>query len=401
MALKNDSPIFLTSLECPVCGKVNKIETIRIGAYKEEGRDTDFCPKKRIWTNPKFQRYNPLLFFMATCEECYFTREFTAKYKDWHRDNVFRNYKLKTQKEKHLNEYDNQNSVVNLLGQNIDPQQYPLPTTINKILLGIYDEKFSLQQSNLDLGRYFLRIAWLYREYNESGEDDGDHLASHAIKIEDIILKLSRRYDELLKDVNHLKQASSEFIDEGEFPDCEKKTNLQNCYQEALCELKEMLAKYKTAVVNLKSSLSTSSDVMSEFSNSNSPLDMPFGEYPSYRQYLKEVKSLWKEVPLTEIEAMNSAAEYYRAAYEEGKEISEGNQAMQAVYMIAELCRRVGKNKEAKSYFNTAIKLAMDYIHRNKGDRSRTALAQKILELARDQGKLNLRTIEKKANVSA
>ena len=401
MALKNDNPIFLTSLECPVCGTVNKIETIRIGAYREEGRDTDFCPKRRIWTNPKFQRYNPLLFFMATCSECYFTREYSAKYKDWHRDNIFRNYKLKTQKEKHLDELDNENSVINLLGQNINTKKYLLPATINKILLGIYDEKFSLQSSNLDLGRYFIRIAWLYREYNESSEDDNDQLAAHAIKIEDIILKLSRRYDEILKDVNQLKKASGEFIDDSEFPDCEKKTSLQNCYQESLAELNQMLEKYKSAIVNLKSSLNIGTDVMTEFSSSSSPLDMPFEDYPSYRQFLKEIKALWPEVPLTEIEALNTAAEYYRIAYEEGKEISEGNQAMQAVYMIAELCRRVGKNTEAKSYFNTAIKLAMEYIHRNKGDRSRSALAQKILELARDQGKLNLKTIEKNSNVSA
>ena len=98
---------------------------------------------------------------------------------------------------------------------------------------------------------------------------------------------------------------------------------------------------------------------------------------------------------------MSYAAEYYKSAYEEGKEISAGNQAIQAVYLIAELSRRVGKNKEARGYFNSSIKLAMEYIHANKGDRSRTALANKVLELAKEQGKMNLKALEQKVNEPA
>ena len=74
--MSNESPLFLTKVECPVCKTINEFETIKVGAYVEEDHDTDFCPKGRRWHNPKYAIYNPLLFFMATCENCYYTREF-------------------------------------------------------------------------------------------------------------------------------------------------------------------------------------------------------------------------------------------------------------------------------------------------------------------------------------
>ena len=53
--MPNDSPFFLTKIECPICKTVNEFETVKVGAYIENGRDTDFCPKEILWRFPKYE----------------------------------------------------------------------------------------------------------------------------------------------------------------------------------------------------------------------------------------------------------------------------------------------------------------------------------------------------------
>lgn len=65
--MATESPFLLFRVECPICKQLNEFETIRVGAYAEEGRDTDFCPANVKWRFPRYQGYNPLVFFIATC----------------------------------------------------------------------------------------------------------------------------------------------------------------------------------------------------------------------------------------------------------------------------------------------------------------------------------------------
>jgi hypothetical protein len=94
--------------------------------------------------------------------------------------------------------------------------------------------------------------------------------------------------------------------------------------------------------------------------------------------------------PLSEHDALRFSLDFYKKSYENGHEVSAGNQQMQVEYLLGELCRRLGKSEEAKQYFNNTIKSAQVFIYENKGDSTRTALARKILDMAIEQGKLNL-----------
>jgi uncharacterized protein (DUF2225 family) len=158
-----ESPLFLTRVECPVCGMVNEYETIRVGAYTEGERETDFCPSYIRWRNPKYQKYHPLLFFAATCSQCLYTREFNAKFKEWSKDNHFRAYRLKVIKEKHLNDLNTEGAMVKMIGAVLDQERYPDETAVLKLLLAIHDELMYDHPSDLDLGRFYLRIAWMFR----------------------------------------------------------------------------------------------------------------------------------------------------------------------------------------------------------------------------------------------
>ena len=68
--MANESPFLIIKIECPVCQTINEFEQIKVGAYTEDGRDTDFCPKDITWRLSKYQAYNPLAFFTATCSNC-------------------------------------------------------------------------------------------------------------------------------------------------------------------------------------------------------------------------------------------------------------------------------------------------------------------------------------------
>ena len=87
---------------------------------------------------------------------------------------------------------------------------------------------------------------------------------------------------------------------------------------------------------------------------------------------------------------MQLAVRYYILAFENGKEIEPGNQSVQAAYLIAELSRKFGDHDTARRYFNQTIKMGQEFINEIRGDRTRTALARKLLELAMAQGKKNL-----------
>ena len=119
-----------------------------------------------------------------------------------------------------------------------------------------------------------------------------------------------------------------------------------------------------------------------------------FGRYHSLTEFLLTLKSRWGGIVTNEKEAMEKAIHYYVEAFAGGRDISPGNQQIQASYLIAELSRRIGDYDQARQYFNSTIKHGQEFIYQNRKDPSRTALARKILELAIEQGKANMEALK-------
>ena len=93
--MPSETPFLTFKVECPVCKTINEFEQVKVGAFTETGRDTDFCPQDIQWRSPRYQAHNPLLYFTATCSNCFYTRELTNTYREWKTDNSFRTFKLK------------------------------------------------------------------------------------------------------------------------------------------------------------------------------------------------------------------------------------------------------------------------------------------------------------------
>jgi len=386
-----ESPFFLTKVECPVCKTINEFENIKVGAYIEEDHDTDFCPQGRQWRNPKYEVFNPLLFFMATCDNCFYTREFNQAFKDWKNDTAFRTYRQRSIQARHLEAVAVDGSVVKILGQARNAQTNPFGTAVTKFLLGIYDELLNEHPRKLDLGRFFLRIAWLYREYYGAVSRPADDVAHFAFDIEKAYAKLRQARDYFALNVNSISQLVDNSLGHqgSAAPLNSEFLTIQDGFKSHLRRISELQEQLNASMAGLAGAIENNMRQRIPTGSANTG-SVAYGGFASFEEFLREVKVKWEYAPLNEQEALLFAVEFYKAALEDGHEIQPGNQEIQAMYLIAELSRRAGRNVEAKLYFNNTIKAGQQMIFENRGDQTRTALARKIVDLAVAQGKLNL-----------
>lgn len=387
-----ESPLFLTKVECPVCGTINEHETIRVGAYTEGERETDFCPSVIKWRNRKYQKYHPLLFFTATCSHCFFTREFNNRFREWKKDNNFRAYRQKAIKENHLNQLAAEHSFIKLIGELLDNEQYPDETAILKLVLAVYDELLFDHPSHLDLGRFYLRIAWLFRQYGGGIEGGTTRTAvpRSLTDIERAVSDLNTWAAGLGRNIDYLQDAVAAYFvqtpEDADDPADEDASHQK--YTEALGRLEHVQNDCNSVMANLESALSTTHPAAE-----GSGIAMgegPFYDHATFGDFLVGLARIWDGVPRSEADALRFAVRHYIKSFELGKEIGHGNQSIQASYLIAELSRRIGDYDVGRQYFNTTIKMGQEYINEIRGDRTRTALTRKLLEMALSQGKKNL-----------
>lgn len=402
----------MTKVECPVCGQMNEFENIKAGAYTETERDTDFCPKGIIWTNPEYQKINPLLYFMTTCPNCFYTHEFNQAFKEWKKDSSFVTQRLSSIRERHHQELKQEGSVINRLGEALDPEEHPYESAVIKLLLGIYDERITEKPNALDLGRYYLRIAWLYRENQE--EKDSTHKIDklNLTALEKTLRALRVNFGTSEKKIHTLLTSVAVHLP---FP-VEPKEMGQTApqplakYLKGLDKIKEDLSSIQESLDELIEICELSQNMHSAFELENIKTTTKVPERPapeesipggnnhlSFTSFLSSLKEIWPEISLNEWEAMKMALGYYKQSCQELKNITQENQKIQAAYLLAELSRRVGEYQEAESYFEEAKRMGRDFMQRNQDDTNKIALARKIVELAENQGKLILAKINSPA----
>jgi uncharacterized protein (DUF2225 family) len=388
--MANESPFLIFKVECPVCKTINEFEQIKVGAYTEDGRDTDFCPRDVQWRLPKYQAYNPLVFFTATCGNCYYTREFTGKFREWKTDTAFRSYQLKTVKARHLEQLSVADSIVRRLGEAIDISRYPNESTILKIHLAIFDALQAEHPSHLDVGRFYLRIAWVFRTLDSGGDPNLAVLSglvrdidAKAARLESAIAESQQCLDALVETVGvqfgasnlstELQSQMFAYRDQHDQHLANLNQNISGT-RDTHAAYRTLLNEYRDAVLGVRS-------------NEGQPM---FGEHASLSDFLFKLQAHWSGIATNEREALEQSIGYYKQAFAGGREIDAGNQQIQASYLIAELSRRIGDYDGAKQYFTSTIKAGQEFIYQNRHDQSRTQLARKILELAIEQGRANL-----------
>ncbi len=392
--MATDSPFFLTKVECPICRTVNEIETVRVGAYVEEGRDTDFRPTKINWRRPEYRSYNPLAFFAATCRNCHYTREFTNAFKDWKSDGNFITYRLKAIKDKHLDQMATADSFVKRMGEAVDVERLPDESAVLKLHLAIFDELLAEHYSSLDVGRFYLRVGWVYRGMDTGKAGPGQEVQALAADISGRYATLKTLASDLEKEAGVFARHVSSHFESSVIPSQVRDQLGQNRegFETAIDKLRQANLTVAEAIKELGAATGAHKTLL--LGEEGLAAGDGIGGCSDFGEFLRELKGQWNQIALDEREALELAVHYYKEAFVDGRTIAPGNQQIQAAYLIAELSRRVGDYQGAKEYFNTTIKLGQDFIFKNRGDQSRTALARKILELAIEQGRSNMSAIK-------
>ena len=388
--MASESPFLNVKVECPVCKTINEFEQIKVGAYTEDGRDTDFCPQNIGWRFPKYQAYNPLIFFTATCSNCFYTREFSNKFRDWKSDNAFRTFQLKAIKPKHLEQLSQADSVVRQLGEAIDLQRYPNESAIIKLHLAIFDAQQTDHPSSLDLGRFYLRIGWVFRSLNESDDPNLALLSGLVTEIGDKFADFETAVSDSQKALDKLSESVNAQFDAEQLP-----AGLQSemfayrdRYETEMAALNDLVGQVSRQRMGFKTLLGDYRSAL--LGSAAGEARTSFGEYASLTDFLVRLQQSWSGIVINEHQALEQAVRHYKEAFANGRDIAAGNQQIQASYLIAELSRRIGDYDGAKQFFTSTIKAGQEFIYQNRRDQSRTVLARKILELAIEQGRANL-----------
>lgn len=380
---QSPEPFSTAKVECPVCGSINEYADIRPMSYRDTGSDTDFCPLGRVWHNAAYQARDPLWYFMATCAKCFYTRELNAEFRGWTRDAAFKAYRQAAIRENHLAASARQNGVVQFLGSHIDVERHPTESAIIKFVLGIYVELTTDRTSSLNVGRYFLRTAWLFRSQGTPVETHGGATAALVKRLRAMVSEAGhalRAYDSRVSDLRA--------VFEGDVASM--------LGQPAEARLREqpggVVKEISASIAALQRSHSDLTDVCdrielalpAEASNGSA-----FRTFASFGQFLLKAKQLWNDVPATEQESLGRACEYYRKSYETGSDIKGGVPQVQAAYLIGELSRRLGDFETAERYFNTMMNVGGRLASSGTENAATVNRTRKLLELGREQARRN------------
>ncbi|MGB2696732.1 MAG: DUF2225 domain-containing protein [Candidatus Zixiibacteriota bacterium] len=379
--MKKVSSFKIYKIQCPVCGTLNQFRGIRPKAYVETRRDTDFCPVSRDWQDSRHQVKNPLLYFMATCKQCFFTHELNKELVDWKNNQEFKSPAFVSFKKRHLQELDKKDGIIKKMGKALKPSIDPFSSAVLKFLLGIYDENLKPVPSNYNLGRYYLRVGWVFREEKDKEKSAWIRENLTFQSLDQILESIHDQHKDYLQKIRKLKDLV-EFEFAGCEPEMEKKDN-KNRYHSLIDQMMEELTSLRDSVDQLQT-IYRSGQHKTALPPENSLLKL--------ENFLFSLKIQWPEIPVNEKEALKLSLDNYKNSLTNDL---KGNQRIQISYLIGELSRRIGDLDGAKEYLNLTIDVGQDFIQRNSEDQLKTALAQKILEMAYQQKEMILKRKEK------
>jgi hypothetical protein len=294
--------------------------------------------------------------------------------------------------------------VINRLGEALDSEGFPFESAVIKLLLGIYDERIREESNALDMGRYYLRVAWLYRENQEEKDTTYKVDKLNLTNLEKTLRALQSNFQNHEEKISDLLTSVDACFGTpiGVAEIDQKREQLRAKYLKGLNKIKEDFSALQESLEELTDICAESKNFSfgSESENikitSKVPESLILGEslhvkenHLTFVSFLSSLKDIWPEIPLNELEAMKLALKYYKQSYQEVRDITQENQKIQAAYLIAELSRRAGDFQGGESYFEEAKRIGQDFIERNQDDANKIALAQKIVELAKKQGELN------------
>jgi len=374
--MKRVSSFTIYSVKCPACGTLNRFKGIQPEAYVETGRDTDFGPSVATSRDSEQKVKNPLLYFMGTCKKCFFTHELNREFIEWKDGLEFKSEAFKVSKTKHLQELRRKGSLIRKMGKTLKPSKAPFASSVMKLLMGIYDESLKPDSSYYNMGRYYLRVAWIFRDQNQKEKSAWINENLTIQSLDEAFGSTELQHSDYLQKVEKLKN-----LVESEFQLRHTATN-QKIRKQCSSLINHMIKKLNS----LKDTLDQLQQIYGARQDKESARD--YASVLEFEDLLFDLKRDWPGVPVNEREALEFSLENYKKSL--AKEV-KGNRMIQIPYLIGELSRRTGDLASAEEYFDLTIDAGQDFVQQNPDDELKTALAKKILEMAHQQKEVILR----------
>jgi diguanylate cyclase (GGDEF)-like protein len=180
-------------LNCPICETKNVHFRLKPDAVRVTKTEGDTHPLKYKWNKPGFDSIDPKQFFWGTCQKCRFTGELDdAEFRQAER--MIAEFRATLQGEalrQLLTDMAAGKGLAQSLGKRADDAD-PLVSALAKFHLGIYCQCLRLKLVPGNLARFYLRIAWLFRDQPTFYKDSNP--AEAAAKLE----KLKGRWEKEL-----------------------------------------------------------------------------------------------------------------------------------------------------------------------------------------------------------
>lgn len=374
---KPTSPFESVLVSCPACGKGFLEQRINPGSYRVTSSDTDFYPAQRVWLHPDLSHLSPLAYFMQTCPSCFFTTEANETIFQMGPQLASENIQQKLQIERHLDQIEKPGSFLDKLAAGYKTGSQAYSRIVIKFLLGIYDEKLKDQYSNYNLARYYLRLAWVFRESHLSEPDENQ---TERGLLKENLQKLSQQHKKYLGQAEKLRELlEEEFLTVDPGP--HNYSDSGPHYQEILKSLEEQVLPAGQKTDDLLAFLNDKVGFADEIDSLISPGDF------NLASFLLDLKSVWPGVPLNETEALKFSLSYYNQYFDSLPERTSLGPQVQTAYLMGELFRRVGEYPQSRKFFSLAISLGENCLQKEK-ETYRSAFARKIIDLASQQQSL-------------
>lgn len=150
---------------CPVCEAQNAFFRLKPDICRPGEQEGDGHPRAWRWTKAGFDSIDPKQFFWGICQKCRFAgelddAEFRAAEKD---PEGFKALYSSSALDRLVAGTLSGKSAVQALGKMIDPKD-PFASVVAQFHLGIYSHCLRQRIAPGNLARYYLRLAWIYRD---------------------------------------------------------------------------------------------------------------------------------------------------------------------------------------------------------------------------------------------
>jgi len=163
---ESQNPFLRANVICPICGVEHEQTKLKSHLFIEQGRDIDLKPLTILRKKKGLGHIHPAVFFMWHCPHCHFTAA-RSEYENPLKDSVVRPEKLK---KAIILAYKNDPSIHQVFDL-LTPEKYDENMThfnaVQLYLLAIYQMQLVddfVNKEPINIGRYSLRLAWLFRD---------------------------------------------------------------------------------------------------------------------------------------------------------------------------------------------------------------------------------------------